>query len=574
MMKKLFVLVVSVLLGVLATVAQEPQSAGRFLVTVPEGFSIVSNSENSFQVTRDSDGAQINFATIEELAGLLGADSFASSQEAFDALINALTTLGGAEFVEGELPELVIFGAVVPVSKLKDGASGDILNFGIVTFPDESLGLIGYSEAVETEVELIAGIYESVVIEAIAEPTEDPTTEPEVVSGGVVYLRPSEMPEGKMIMVSELGNLTFDVPEGFATFSDDPVQGSAVLLSDDFMVTLLVSDLGVIDALTIDGYSSTYFPMIASMVGITDVITPETLEREDGIDVRFFDARVISPDLADDALMVAGFLLAQGNRFVMGQISGLGANTTPELVAEFRAIAETLVFEPAGATAEPLDITPISALDEPVIAVGCFDSGRDYLSPDTQEGVFECPSGCGTSSTWGTELYTSDSSLCTAAIHMGVISKDGGVFRASYEDGQTAYVGSTQNGVTTSNYGAWSASFSVRGLTDARVAVPLSATEITCSARGYDVVDERNLTKRVICPSNCSSGSVWGTDTYTNDSAVCLAAIHAGVISASDGGEVLVSYADGLSAYVGSTQNGVTTSNYGVWNSSFTVAKP
>lgn len=43
------------------------------------------------------------------------------------------------------------------------------------------------------------------------------------------------------------------------------------------------------------------------------------------------------------------------------------------------------------------------------------------------------------------------------------------------------------------------------------------------------------------CPENCldSTGNVYGTDEYTEDSALCLAAIHAGVITNS-GGDVQI----------------------------------
>jgi len=43
------------------------------------------------------------------------------------------------------------------------------------------------------------------------------------------------------------------------------------------------------------------------------------------------------------------------------------------------------------------------------------------------------------------------------------------------------------------------------------------------------------------CPENCldSTGNVYGTDEYTEDSALCLAAIHAGVITNS-GGDVKI----------------------------------
>ena len=65
------------------------------------------------------------------------------------------------------------------------------------------------------------------------------------------------------------------------------------------------------------------------------------------------------------------------------------------------------------------------------------------------------------------------------------------------------------------------------------------------------------------------SGSVWGTDIYTSDSNICVAARHAGVIGAG-GGVVHVLGMGGLPGYRGSAQNGVNSSNWGGYHSSYT----
>ena len=56
-----------------------------------------------------------------------------------------------------------------------------------------------------------------------------------------------------------------------------------------------------------------------------------------------------------------------------------------------------------------------------------------------------------------------------------------------------------------------------------------------------------------------------GDGTYTDDSSVCTAAVHAGLISLARGGSVTVQIRAGLSSYVGSTRNGVTSKSYGGW---------
>ena len=63
---------------------------------------------------------------------------------------------------------------------------------------------------------------------------------------------------------------------------------------------------------------------------------------------------------------------------------------------------------------------------------------------------------------WGSGVYTTDSDLSTAAVHTGVL-KPGqtAIVRVTLLPGMNQYVASTRNGVTTSNWGNYSASFRV-----------------------------------------------------------------------------------------------------------------
>ncbi len=72
----------------------------------------------------------------------------------------------------------------------------------------------------------------------------------------------------------------------------------------------------------------------------------------------------------------------------------------------------------------------------------------------------------------------------------------------------------------------------------------------------------------------CSPGgdlrTVWGTDTYTDDSSVCTAAVHAGLITQDEGGRVVIEIAPGEESYEGTEANGVETNDYGSWDGSYT----
>lgn len=65
-------------------------------------------------------------------------------------------------------------------------------------------------------------------------------------------------------------------------------------------------------------------------------------------------------------------------------------------------------------------------------------------------------------SVWGSEVYTCDSSLSTAAVHAGVL-KPGqrGIVKVTIVKSPENHMGSTQHGVTSSTWGSYSASYTV-----------------------------------------------------------------------------------------------------------------
>jgi hypothetical protein len=80
----------------------------------------------------------------------------------------------------------------------------------------------------------------------------------------------------------------------------------------------------------------------------------------------------------------------------------------------------------------------------------------------------------------------------------------------------------------------------------------------------------RTYTFRV---TGSADGSVWGTDTYTADSALAAAAVHAGVLRVGETGLVRVRMVAGLSAYSGSSRNGVTSGSWDAYPSAYTVSR-
>jgi hypothetical protein len=67
---------------------------------------------------------------------------------------------------------------------------------------------------------------------------------------------------------------------------------------------------------------------------------------------------------------------------------------------------------------------------------------------------------------------------------------------------------------------------------------------------------------------------VWGTDTYTDDSSICTAAAHAGLITLEDGGEVTFVFTQGQDVWPASERNGVTSQEGTDWPQGFEFLEP
>jgi hypothetical protein len=68
-----------------------------------------------------------------------------------------------------------------------------------------------------------------------------------------------------------------------------------------------------------------------------------------------------------------------------------------------------------------------------------------------------------------------------------------------------------------------------------------------------------------------SSGGLWGTGIYTDDSSISAAAYHSGVLPKGARATVRLRILGGLSSYTASDQNGVSSSSYGAWPGAFEV---
>ena len=66
-------------------------------------------------------------------------------------------------------------------------------------------------------------------------------------------------------------------------------------------------------------------------------------------------------------------------------------------------------------------------------------------------------------------------------------------------------------------------------------------------------------------------GDVWGTDTYTGDSALGAAAVHAGALGLGATRVVKVTVVEPPPEYHGSTRNGITSQSFGPFGTAYRV---
>lgn len=168
---------------------------------------------------------------------------------------------------------------------------------------------------------------------------------------------------------------------------------------------------------------------------------------------------------------------------------------------------------------------------------------------------------------WGAGPYTDDSNVCRAAMHAGLLTDEPVNVTINFMAGRRTYSGTTAHGVTSRRYGNWDGSFAFEG---AAMGEEISTSGLEPCPDIATALRDADGPLACSCSAQAASDSryVWGSGPYTDDSGICVAAVHAGVIGR-DGGDVSLSHSAGLDSYSGSTANNVTTRDYGNYGGSF-----
>ena len=212
-----------------------------------------------------------------------------------------------------------------------------------------------------------------------------------------------------------------------------------------------------------------------------------------------------------------------------------------------------------------LAAAPTSA--QVALGIGPLESAGVFREAVGVPKTVVCPAGDGSkASVYGTDVYTDGSPICAAAIHAGVLKPGvAGAVTLVAGSGADAFKGSERNGVTTHSYDRWPYSYSF-------VSEPVPGTISWRTVWKY-LPKEFDGPVELICPpGDPSSAPAWGTDVYTTETSICVAAVHAGIIGPKEGGPVTVVRAPGQDSYAASEQNGVSSRAAGASADAFTVS--
>ncbi|MEE6524621.1 hypothetical protein FKM82_024190, partial [Ascaphus truei] len=311
---------------------------------------------------------------------------------------------------------------------------------------------------------------------------------------------------------------------------------------------------------------------------VTEVICPAGCHTEPwtvwGTDIYRDDSSICQ------AAIHAGMLTKSGGRVIVekkpgqssyGESRKNGIKTSPYG-------ADSISFVVRLPPTLPPTSPPAPTYSLPAVPAPCSMAANQLAETITE---VTCPVGClnEKGNVWGSDVYTDDSSICRAAIHAGRLTNEGGKVIVEKTPGQSSYEEITKNGIKSTKYGAWSRSFVFPSSSvtppDTRPPETPSKTPAVTSQCSSAAKQLTQVVTEVICPAGCHTEpwTVWGTDIYRDDSSICQAAIHAGMLTKS-GGRVIVEKKPGQSSYGESRKNGIKTSPYGADSISFVVRLP
>jgi|GEM_PF-579502 len=154
---------------------------------------------------------------------------------------------------------------------------------------------------------------------------------------------------------------------------------------------------------------------------------------------------------SNDAFTASLICYDLGNRFILTIVvaqSGSSSMTTDQV----RDVMLGVIFGSGGAAPPPPGVSPGGS--------GWDATAVSFRGRNGQRFSFFCPANGNLDTIWGTDIYTDDSKICTAAVHSGLISvQAGGTVTIEIRPGESSYTATERYGVTSRTYPGWSGSF-------------------------------------------------------------------------------------------------------------------
>ena len=182
-----------------------------------------------------------------------------------------------------------------------------------------------------------------------------------------------------------------------------------------------------------------------------------------------------------------------------------------------------------------------------VTAISWTHTAEQYRQDTHHDRVFYCSGGGTPGALWGSDVYSDQSSICTAAVHAGLITaEDGGAIAIRLLPGQDEYNGTAQNAIASQSSGRGEGSFTFTTLHDPVAGVvtvgdeqvPIQVISWDTTAQVYQARVGEAIA--VYCPPGGDLASVWGDPNYRAEFSICSAAVHSNQLSQDDGGTVVI----------------------------------
>jgi hypothetical protein len=158
-------------------------------------------------------------------------------------------------------------------------------------------------------------------------------------------------------------------------------------------------------------------------------------------------------------------------------------------------------------------------------------------------------------------------------VHAGVLAAgEYGFVKITLMPGQARYEGSARNAVASQPFGPFEGSFRVERDSEPPV-VQLPGGEDASPLLQLQSLRGRTGASFVVQVVGSPTGPLWGTGTYTDDSSIATAAVHAGLLEPGELGFLRVTIAAGRESFTASESHGVKSQPFGPWEGSFRVER-